>query len=456
MKLRHPLLLAALSLLSTAPAHAAGKLVAGPMLGYAAHREVLIWLETADARRVTLDYWLAGKPETKQSIEKDRLRETPAGGQIHQFRPGLLELGASYEYSLAIDGVKLAFPYPLTFKTRPLWEWRTAAPDFKFIFGTCAYINEPIYDRPGQPYGRTMETFKFMADSGADFMVWGGDNWYYREADFDSIGGLWHRAQHDRSRPELQKLLAVMNHYAIWDDHDFGSDDSNRSFEFKDETLRIFRSYWGNPGYGEPENPGVYHKFFHGDAAFFMMDNRYHRDDDYLGPDDTKELKTQYGARQRDWLKQSLLAAQRLGHFTFKFIVTGGQVITDFGGRTETFAYFRAEREELLKFIKEHKITGVIFLSGDVHFTELAREKLTDTQWVYELTSSPISAGEVKFGQNERAHDPHRVEDTAVDDQNFSLLSVHGPRDDRQLTISCTDKQGVKRWEHTIKAAELR
>ncbi len=455
MKSRLLFLVASASVLA-ATAHAAGKLVAGPMLGYAAHRETFIWVETRDARRVALDYWLAGKPETKQTIEKDRLRETIVGGQISHFRPGLLEPGAHYEYSLSVDGVKQTFPYPLTFQTLPLWEWRTSPPDFRFIFGTCAYLNEPAYDRPGQPYGRTLETFRHMADSGADFMLWGGDNWYYREADFDSISGLWHRAQHDRAQPAYQKLFAVMNHYATWDDHDYGSDDSNKGFEFKDETLRIFKAYWGNPGYGEADNPGVYHKFFWGDAAFFVMDNRSYRDDDYLGSTDTREMKTQYGARQRDWLKQSLLAVQRLGHFTFKFIVTGGQVITDFGGRTETFAYFQAEREELLKFIKEHHITGVIFLSGDVHFTELAREKLTDTQWVYELTSSPLSAGETKFGQGERARDPHRVEGTAVDDQNFSLLSIHGPKNDREITITCIDKQGVKRWEQTIKAAELK
>ncbi len=216
------LVFSVLGLLSSARA---GTLVSGPMLGYQAHREVFIWVETKDARKVTLDYWLAGKPETKKNIVKDRLRETPAGGQISHFRPGLLEPGACYEYSLSIDGEKASFPYPLVFKTRTLWEWRTPPPDFKFIFGTCAYLNEPAYDRPGPGYGKTLETFKLMGDSGADFMVWGGDNWYYREVDYSSVSGLWYRAQRDRATPELQKLFAVMPHYATWDDHDYGSID---------------------------------------------------------------------------------------------------------------------------------------------------------------------------------------------------------------------------------------
>ena len=262
MKLRAMLLLSACCSLLTPFAAAAGKLVSGPMLGYTAHREAFVWVETKDAKNVTLEYWLAGQPETAKRLTKSRLRDTPAGGQISHFRPGLLEMGATYDYSLSVDGVKLAFPFPLTFKTHPLWEWRTPPPDFKFVFGTCAYFNEERHDRPGASYGKTLETFRLIADSGADFMVWGGDNWYYREADFDSISGLWYRAQVTRALPTLQKLFAVMPHYAIWDDHDYGSNDANKTFELKDESLDVFKAYWGNPSYGEADNPGVYTKFY--------------------------------------------------------------------------------------------------------------------------------------------------------------------------------------------------
>lgn len=426
------------------------------MLGYQARREALLWFETRDAQTVALDYWVAGKPETKRTLTQNGLAPTPAGGQIVQFRPGLLEMGANYEYALRIDGETQALPFPATFKTKGQWEWRGAPPDFKFLFGTCAYFNEPAYDRPGAPYGRTMETFRLMGESGADFMLWGGDNWYYREADFDSISGLWYRAQLTRALPELRRLFASMPHYAIWDDHDYGSNDANKSFELKDESLRVFKAYWGNPSYGEHDNPGVYTKFVWGDAAFFLMDDRWYRDDDHVAPSATLTgRKSQYGARQLDWLKQSLLAAQSSGHYAFKFIVTGGQVITDFGGASETFAYYPEEREDILKFIADHHITGVIFLSGDVHFTELARKKITATQWVYELTSSPFSSSVSNLGTTERASDPHRVPGTLVPDQNFATVAIRGPKDAREVVISCIDKQGASRFTHTIKAAEL-
>ena len=246
-----------------------------------------------------------------------------------------------------------------------------------------------------------------------------------------------------------------MHHYATWDDHDYGSNDANKSFELKDVSLAAFKAYWGNASWGEADNLGVYGKFFWGDAAFFLMDNRWYRDDDLL--DAAKNpTKTQYGARQKEWLKAGLIHAQKEPHAAFKFIVTGGQVLTDFGGASETFAYYTREREELLQFIVDQKITGVIFLTGDVHFTELAKKKIGATQWVYELTSSPFSSAASNLGNTERKDDPLRVDGTLVVDQNFCTLAFSGPKAARVLTIACFDKTGAKRWEHAIAGAELK
>jgi alkaline phosphatase D len=441
--------------LAAVAAHAQGSLISGPMLGYQAHREALVWLETKGAAEVKLTYRLAGQPQSVRTLVKTAPATAPAGTQPMKFVLPLLEMGQSYDYEIMIDGVKAVRPYPFTFKTTKQWEFRAPPPDFKFLFGSCAYLNDPPYDRPGKPYGHGTEIFKHMAASGADFMLWGGDNTYLREADFSSESGIWYRFSQDRATPDLQPLLATMHHYAAWDDHDFGSNDANKSFEFKDVTTAAFKAYWGNPTWGEPDNAGVYGKFFWGDAAFFVMDNRTHRDDDHLDAAQ-HPTKSQYGAKQRDWLKQSLLAAKTLRHFTFKFIVTGGQVLTDFGGASESFGRYQSEREDLLKFIVDHKITGVVFLTGDVHFTELAKKKIGATQWVYELTSSPLASGANSSAQKDRAADPQRVEGTLVADQNYCAVAISGPAKARVLTITCFDKSNVKRWEKTIAADELK
>jgi alkaline phosphatase D len=397
---------------------------------------------------------VAGRPETRRSIKQSNPPVTPAGGQVLHFRPGLLEMGATYEYTLSIDGVAQSFPFPTRFQTMDLWEWRKPPPDFKFLVGSCAYINDPTYDRPGEGYGKTMRTFELMGDSGADFCVWLGDNWYYREPDYNSISGLWYRAQHDRAPAEMRKLLASMHHYATWDDHDYGPNDSNWTYEYKDEALKIFQAYWGNHSYGERDNPGVYTKFYWGDAAFFLMDNHYYRDAATLNQD-AVATKTQWGRRQLEWLKQSLLQAKELNHFKFLFIATGNQML-QVEPRGEPHELYRREREELLQFIREYNLTGVVFLTGDVHHSGVYRRRLSPTgPWIYEVTSSPLSSGSWAVEKSQKANDPHVLKETLVGDQNFCTVAVTGQGADRALTITSTDKQGVVRFTHVVKATDL-
>ncbi len=432
----------------------AGEIVSGPMLGYRAHREVFLWLETKDAHEVTLTYWLAGQPERAESITHTDVAPTPAGSQIHHFRPSLLEIGGTYDYRLVIDGEEAALAAPATFATQELWEWRSPPPTFSFLVGSCAYINDPAYDRPGPGYGKTTRTFELMGDSDADFMVWTGDNWYWREPDYDSVSGLWYRPSHDRAIPEMQKLLGVMHHYATWDDHDYGPNDSNWSYEYKDVALEIFKAYWGNHSYGEAANPGVYNKFYWSDAAFFLMDNHYYRDAAGLDQDQHPE-KTQWGRRQLEWLKQSLLAAKELKHFKFLFIASGNQMLqTALSG--ESHELYRHEREELLAFIAENEISGVVFLTGDVHHSAMYRRQLAATgQWVYEITSSPLSSGSWNVEASEKARDPYVIPGTLVGDQNFVKIDVRGEGATRELLITCIDKQGDTRFTQTIHLADL-
>ena len=122
---RHVALLS-LAFLALAPAlaQAAASLVSGPMLGYRAHREVLVWLETRDAAEVSLTYQLvpdgsapgvAGDVASSApvTITHRAPAATPIGTQPQKFVLPLLEMGRRYTYSISIDGKPLSFPYPL-------------------------------------------------------------------------------------------------------------------------------------------------------------------------------------------------------------------------------------------------------------------------------------------------------------------------------------------------------
>src|SRR5205814_10050326 len=113
----------------------------------------------------------------------------------------------------------------------------------------------------GKPYGGSYSIFAKMAAQKADLMLWLGDNVYLRENEYTSAEGMRYRYRSDRAQADLQPLLRTGQHAAIWDDHDFGPDDSNSSFVFKDESLALFKRYWANGSYGLLETPGVFGTF---------------------------------------------------------------------------------------------------------------------------------------------------------------------------------------------------
>ena len=83
-------------------------------------------------------------------------------------------------------------------------------------------------------------------------------------------------------------------------------------------------------------------------------------------------LRTLLGATQKEWLKQTLLAAKTSGA-AWTFIntsdpidITGAYGSGDDGGKS-WFGGYRAERNEILKFIADNDISNVVFLASDDH-----------------------------------------------------------------------------------------
>jgi alkaline phosphatase D len=151
---------------------------------------------------------------------------------------------------------------------------------------------------------------------------------------------MHYRYTHDRALKGLQPLLRKGRHYAIWDDHDYGPNDSNKSLILEDESLTLFKRYWVNPSFGLPELPGVFTVVSYGDADLFLLDDRYYRDGDTM-PD--RADKAMFGPRQIAWLEDALLNSPA----TFKIIVAGGQMLNDFDV-FEGWNHFPAERDSNL------------------------------------------------------------------------------------------------------------
>ena len=415
----------------------------GPMVGYSTMQEVLLWVQTDEKAKVHFEYYEIENPKIR--FKTDEIQTLKKSGYVAKLIADQVKPGKKYKYDIFINDLKVERDYAMEFQTQKLWKWRTNPPDVSFVIGSCSYVNEPKFDRPGKPYGNNFEIFNSINNKNPDFMLWLGDNTYLREPDWNSRTGFINRYSHTRALPELQPLLASTHHYATWDDHDFGPNNSDGSFWLKETASEIFKLFWANPNYDVTGTGGITGFFQWGDLDFFLMDNRYHRTSNNNFTEDRQLL----GKDQIDWLINALTFSQA----PFKFIAIGGQVLSS-GAVYENYATYPEERKYLLDKIREAKIEGVVFLDGDRHHTVLSKmQESEDVYPLYDLTCSSLTAGTNK---DDESYNKYSLKETLVSVNNFGMLNISGPANDRELNIKIFDKDGQELWRKSIKANQLK
>ncbi|MEM6398301.1 MAG: alkaline phosphatase D family protein [Bacteroidota bacterium] len=413
----------------------------GPMIGYVDMREVLIWVQTNRPAEVQIQY--REKDSKTEPLYTQAVEAMASHAYAVKLVADQVQPGRSYEYEVLVDGETIALPYPTTFDTQSIWRYRTDPPDFTVALGSCTYINEPEYDRPGDGYGGNYEIFEAIDRYHPDMMLWLGDNNYLREPDWWTRTGIFHRYTHTRSLPEMQPLLARTANYAIWDDHDFGPNDSDRSWINKDIAKEAFDAFWGNPGSGLPGNPGgITTMFRYNDIDFFLLDNRYFRSPNDMANRYENEI---LGEEQLNWLIEALVSSDA----TFKLVCIGGQVLND----AEKFEIYKnvapRERDELLRRIASEGIKNVVFITGDRHHGELNKLRLNEDVVVYDFTASPLTSGS---GRIRNEVNENRVEGTLVTQRNFGFIEFSGPQEARKMRMSIRDVAGEEIWDYEIEA----
>jgi alkaline phosphatase D len=242
-----------------------------------------------------------------------------------------------------------------------------------------------------------------------------------------------------------------MPHYAIWDDHDYGPNDIGSTYILKEESKKVFDAYFCNPSSGE-NGQGTYTMNSYGDADIFMTDDRWWRSPDRLkdsidgkpNPD-----KIMFGKQQMTWLKNALLHSNA----SFKIIAVGSQVLNPVSN-TDKFLNCPIEYEELMNFIKEYKINGVLFLTGDRHHSEIIKVERPGHYPLYDITVSPLTSGTHKFGGPEK-NNPYRI--LGIDEkQNYGKITVTGKRNERKLAVEFLGTKGEKLGEWSIMESELK
>jgi len=416
-------------------------IASGPMIGHVSMRSANIWIQMNEEAPIALKYWRADNTNTSSILFTEVILTTKSDAYTSVFKLSDLDPGTEYRAVVISNGRALSDE--ITINTQVLWDYRMDPPEFKVIAGSCTFINDSIYDRPGKPYGGEYNIFEVMASEEADMMLWLGDNVYLREVDFQSYSGYLYRYTHTRGIPEMQNLLSSCPNYAIWDDHDFGPNDADRSWIHGDWAKDAFMSFWANPSYGAPsgsDNVGT--AFRYNDVEFFLLDNRTDRVHHYNRTQDLQVL----GEDQIDWL----IAALNKSKAPFKIVAIGGQFLSD-NAKHENMARY-PERQTIIDRIEEERIHGVVFLSGDRHCTELSRIELDKGVVIHDLTTSPLTSSSYN---NSDEINTLRVEGTVVAERNYAELNFSGPRKDRVMQMVIKNAEGVEVWSRELRAKDL-
>jgi len=354
------------------------RLVHGPMLGNVTDSQASIWVRTSEPAEVKFE--LADISNLKQKIvfissstaEDDYTAVITATG---------LTPSTGYKYTVYVDGS--IFSRNGIFRTYPR---TTESSKIKIAFGGGAGYtpwNERIWDT--------------LATHGLDAMLLLGDNEYIDDPARSERQQYCYYRRH--SRPEFRNLISQVPVYAIYDDHDFGTNDCIPGPEiekpaWKRQVWNVFRQNFNNPSYGGGEKqPGCWFDFYIGDVHIIMLDGRYYRQTETLGrkgkfdPDGSM-----LGPVQKEWLKNTLKQSRG------KFIILAspvpwavGTVPDNPGANRDKWDGFPNEREEIYSFIEANRKEGVIFVSADRHRSDAWKTERPDGYPFYDFQSSRLT-----------------------------------------------------------------
>jgi alkaline phosphatase D len=276
------------------------------------------------------------------------------------------------------------------------------------------------------------KALNLIVDKKPNLFVWLGDNIYADTTDMTLMKSKYNIL---KSNPNFQKLFKFCPNYAIWDDHDYGENNAGEEYTMKAQSQEIFLNFWEIPSNDERrQRPGIYHSQYFGNGnqsiQLIQLDNRYFRSTrTWSSKVVAPKGSTMLGETQWAWLTKELSKPSAI-----KIITSGIEILSTY--RTQPLAIrqtwegwdeFPDERNRLYDLIKNSKTQGVIFLSGDQHFSELNKLDNVLGYPAYELCTSSLDQGwYLPSGNNLR-------QGTATGNPNFGMIQVDWSKKDPEI-----------------------
>lgn len=312
-------------------------------------------------------------------------------------------------------------------------------------FGSCAKQDKP------QPI------LDLVTERKPDLFVYLGDNIYGDTEDMDLL-----RAKYAMLgiKPEYVRMKAATRIVATWDDHDFGIDDGGREYSMKEESKEIFLEFFDEPDDSpRRDHKGIYTAYEFGPVGkrvqLILLDLRTFRTPlargnepparehggPYVPTDDPESVLL--GEEQWLWLRKHLNAPADI-----RLIGSSIQFAAEFHG-WEAWANFPKERERFITLVRETKASGVVLLSGDMHYGELSVMKNVLPYPLYDFTSSGINQVWEHDMEN-----IHRLGDTEYR-SHIGWIRFDWDQPNPEITFQLQVLGGEIGLEHTIRLDEI-
>lgn len=369
-------------------------------------------------------------------------------------------------------------------------------------------------DTAGQGWGigdEGMKTYARMAGHQLDFFIHSGDTIYADgpiKAEQDHAGGVWKntvlipqvqkvaetldeyrgRYKYNQMDRHVQAFCASVPFYYQWDDHEVTNNwspgkDLTADDRYAEKSIALLSARAGRAfhemtpiGY-TPAEPGRIYRTIHQGPLLdiFMLDLRSYRAANNASMQDSAGGEaTLLGQAQIDWLKDALKASTA----TWKVIASDmpiGIIVWDNAKERRgveaianadpgTARGRELEVADLLRFIRDQKITNTVWLTADVHYTAANhyspdRAQFQDFLPFWEFVSGPLHAGTFGPGEMDMTFGPkvEFVKAPGPDRQNlppsdgmqfFGLVDIDGATE--QMTVRLMDVGNTELWSTTL------
>jgi hypothetical protein len=255
---------------------------------------------------------------------------------------------------------------------------QTGPHSFKFAFASCSWSNNTDASNQ-QIYDRIVE----KANNGLiDFFVHMGDMHYSDIAQNDE--NLF-QAAYDRvfSAPRQNNCWKNLPMFYMWDDHDFGPNDTDKNSPSRAAAISAYRRRVPFLSLGSKRNTdSPYFSFIRGRVRFIFTDVRSERVG--KGVFNSEDINQKiFSDEQKIWLFSEMLAA-KYSKQAIVWVNTKPWISSIENGKDDWGGY-HSSRMDIVNFIEKHNLKNrIVILSGDMHAL------------AYDDGSSPNNYGKLK------------------------------------------------------------